>query len=398
MQQLWLPLTSKMKLPIVLVYLTALIVGLSYGMHNPIVPVFSKEIIGASYVELGIIGFTNFLPYMFIPLFVGILLDKFNNGLLLSAGIALNSASVYLLSISQSVPEVAFFRALTGVSHAFFWPPCERIITHVETPENRVKSIARFMGFFVGGLMIGPLIGTFLLENLDVGFRILFQFSTYAVAIAIITGLLLSKYGKTTQHSVINFGSIKQITKFPIIVLLLIFCSASFGTFLTIYPAFMNDRSISSVNIELLFFIFGISRLVTLAFVGPLAKRTFHSLIATILSIAFGMLIVFYSFTFEMFTIAMLIMGFGFTIYFPLTFEIIMRKAKKKFSGGLIGAYEATFGIGWATGPLFAGIVSDIFSKDAPYFAFFVIGIIITVIIILKRNNLQLQWNQNLES
>ncbi len=387
-----------MKLPIVLVYLTALIVGLSYGMHNPIVPVFSKEIIGASYVELGIIGFTNFLPYMFIPLFVGILLDKFNNGLLLSAGIALNSASVYLLSISQSVPEVAFFRALTGVAHAFFWPPCERIITHVETPENRVKSIARFMGFFVGGLMIGPLIGTFLLENLDVGFRILFQFSTYAVAIAIITGLLLSKYGKTTQHSVINFSSIKQITKFPIIVLMLIFCSASFGTFLTIYPAFMNDRSISSVNIELLFFIFGISRLVTLAFVGPLAKRTFHSLIATILSIAFGMLIVFYSFTFEMFTIAMLIMGFGFTIYFPLTFEIIMRKAKKKFSGGLIGAYEATFGIGWATGPLFAGIVADIFSKDAPYFAFFVIGIIVTVIIILKRNNLQLQWNQNLES
>ena len=387
-----------MKLPIVLVYLTALIVGLSYGMHNPIVPVFSKEIIGASYVELGIIGFTNFLPYMFIPLFVGILLDKFNNGLLLSAGIALNSASVYLLSISQSVPEVAFFRALTGVAHAFFWPPCERIITHVETPENRVKSIARFMGFFVGGLMIGPLIGTFLLENLDVGFRILFQFSTYAVAIAIITGLLLSKYGKTTQHSVINFSSIKQITKFPIIVLMLIFCSASFGTFLTIYPAFMNDRSISSVNIELLFFIFGISRLVTLAFVGPLAKRTSHSLIATILSIAFGMLIVFYSFTFEMFTIAMLIMGFGFTIYFPLTFEIIMRKAKKKFSGGLIGAYEATFGIGWATGPLFAGIVADIFSKDAPYFAFFVIGIIVTVIIILKRNNLQLQWNQNLES
>src|SRR3990172_6844252 len=290
-----------MKLPILLVYLTALIVGLSYGMHNPIVPVFSKEIIGASYFELGIICLTNFLPYMFIPLFVGILLDKFNNGLLLSAGIALNTASIYLLSISQSVPEIAFF-----------WPPCERIISQVEDPENRVKSIARFMGFFVGGLMIGPLIGTFLLENLDVTYRILFQYSTYAIAIAIITSLLLSKYGKTTQHSTIAFGSIKQMTKFPVIVIMLIFCSTAFGTFLTIYPAFMNDRSISESNIELLFFIFGISRLVTLAFVGPLQRRTFHSLIATILSIAAGMLVVFYSFTFEMFTIAMFIMVFGF--------------------------------------------------------------------------------------
>jgi len=385
-----------MKLPILLVYLTALIVGLSYGMHNPIVPVFSKEVIGASYFELGIIGLTNFLPYMFIPLFVGILLDKFNNGLLLSAGIALNTASIYLLSISQSVPEIAFFRALTGMAHAFFWPPCERIISQVEDPENRVKSIARFMGFFVGGLMIGPLIGTFLLENLDVTYRILFQYSTYAIAIAIITSLLLSKYGKTTQHSTISFGSIKQITKFPVIVIMLIFCSTAFGTFLTIYPAFMNDRSISESNIELLFFIFGISRLATLAFVGPLQRRTFHSLIATILSIAAGMLIVFYSFTFEMFTIAMLIMGFGFTIYFPLTFEIIMRKSQKKFSGGLIGAYEATFGIGWAAGPLFAGIVAEAFGKDAPYLGFFVIGIIVTIILVLNRKKLQVQWNQNL--
>jgi len=385
-----------MKLPVLLVYLTALIVGLSYGMHNPIVPVFSKEIIGASYLELGIIGLSNFLPYMFIPLFVGILLDKFNNGLLLAAGIALNTASIYLLSISQSVPEIAFFRALTGMAHAFFWPPCERIISQVEEPENRIKSIARFMGFFVGGLMIGPLIGTFLLENLDVTYRILFQYSTYAIAIAIITSLLLSKYGKTTQHSTISFGSIKQITKFPVIVIMLIFCSTAFGTFLTIYPAFMNDRSISESNIELLFFIFGISRLVTLAFIGPLQRRTFHSLIATILSIATGMLIVFYSFTFEMFTIAMLIMGFGFTIYFPLTFEIIMRKSQKKFSGGLIGAYEATFGIGWAAGPLFAGIVAEAFEKDAPYLGFFVIGIIVTLILVLNRKKLQIQWNQNL--
>jgi len=385
-----------MKLPILLVYLTALIVGLSYGMHNPIVPVFSKEVIGASYFELGIIGLTNFLPYMFIPLFVGILLDKFNNGLLLSAGITLNTASIYLLSISQSVPEIAFFRALTGMAHAFFWPPCERIISQVEDPENRVKSIARFMGFFVGGLMIGPLIGTFLLENLDVTYRILFQYSTYAIAIAIITSLLLSKYGKTTQHSTISLGSIKQMTKFPVIVIMLIFCSTAFGTFLTIYPAFMNDRSISESNIELLFFIFGISRLATLAFVGPLQRRTFHSLIATILSIAAGMLVVFYSFTFEMFTIAMLIMGFGFTIYFPLTFEIIMRKSQKKFSGGLIGAYEATFGIGWAAGPLFAGIVAEAFGKDTPYLGFFVIGIIVTLILVLNRKKLQIQWNQNL--
>src|SRR5712692_2215240 len=108
---------------VVLVYVTALIVGFSYGMHNPIVPVFSKEVVDASYFDLGIIGFSNYVPYMFIPLFVGLLLAKFNNGILLSLGLALDAASVYLLSIANSVTEVIIFRTLTGVAHSFFWPP-----------------------------------------------------------------------------------------------------------------------------------------------------------------------------------------------------------------------------------------------------------------------------------
>jgi len=62
----------------------------------------------------------------------------------------------------------------------------------------------------------------------------------------------------------------------------------------------------------------------------------------------------------------------------------------------LIGAYEATFGIGWAAGPLFAGIVSEAFGKDVPYLGFFVIGLIVTVILCLNRKKLQIQSNQNL--
>ncbi len=105
---------------LVLVNITGLIIGISYGLHGPILPVFAKNIIGATYSELGLIGLTNFIPYMFIPLFVGILLDRFNSGYLLALGAAINSASIYLLSIAQSVPEIMGFRIMTGVAHAFF--------------------------------------------------------------------------------------------------------------------------------------------------------------------------------------------------------------------------------------------------------------------------------------
>ena len=373
---------------VVLVYITALIVGFSYGMHNPIVPVFSKEVVGASYFDLGIIGFSNYVPYMFIPLFVGLLLDRFNNGILLSLGLALDAASVYLLSIANSVPEVIIFRTLTGVAHSFFWPPCESIISQASSPETRVKSISRFMAFFVIGLMMGPLVGSFLLQNLDVTYRVLFQFAAFALATSIISALLLTKNGKTNQHTKFSISSSKQIMKFPVVMIILLFCSAAFGIFLTILPAYMSDKSISESNIELLFFIFGISRLVSLLPSDFLMKKFLPSLISVILSIAVGMLVVFYSHSITEFVIAVLILGFGFSVYFPLTFEIIMRRTRKEDVGGLIGAYEATFGIGWAVGPLIAGIMANSIGTSTPYLLLFIMGLAVAAISVSKKKTI----------
>ncbi|OLB90569.1 MAG: MFS transporter [Thaumarchaeota archaeon 13_1_40CM_38_12] len=373
---------------VVLVYITALIVGFSYGMHNPIVPVFSKEVVGASYFDLGIIGFSNYVPYMFIPLFVGLLLDRFNNGILLSLGLALDAASVYLLSIANSVPEVIIFRTLTGVAHSFFWPPCESIISQASSPETRVKSISRFMAFFVIGLMMGPLVGSFLLQNLDVTYRVLFQFAAFALATSIISALLLTKNGKTNQHTKFSISSSKQIMKFPVVMIILLFCSAAFGIFLTILPAYMSDKSISESNIELLFFIFGISRLVSLLPSDFLMKKFLPSLISVILSIAVGMLVVFYSHSITEFVIAVLILGFGFSVYFPLTFEIIMRRTRKEDVGGLIGAYEATFGIGWAAGPLIAGIMANSIGTSTPYLLLFIMGLAVAAISVSKKKTI----------
>jgi demethylmenaquinone methyltransferase/2-methoxy-6-polyprenyl-1,4-benzoquinol methylase len=86
-----------MKKDLILVNLIGLLIGIAYGMHGPILPVFAKNVIGASYADLGLIGLTNFLPYMFLPLLVGILLYRFNSGYLLSVGIIINTASIFLL-------------------------------------------------------------------------------------------------------------------------------------------------------------------------------------------------------------------------------------------------------------------------------------------------------------
>ena len=379
-----------------LVYITGLLIGISYGLHGPLLPLFAKNVIGASYAELGLIGFANFIPYMFFPLFVGIFLNRFNNGHLLSIGVVINSASVYLLSIAQSVPEIMSFRVITGVAHAFFWPPCEAIISNVSKGKTRVRNIATFTGFFTTGFMIGPLFGSILLENFDATYRIIFEIAAYVLAAALVSSLVLSKNRTIIKHEKFSFSSLKEIAKFPYVIMLLIYCTASFGIILSIYPAFLNDRAMTIVDVEILFFVFGISRILTLAMAGKLAKHTSLTLIIAIFSISIGLGISFFVETIIEFAIALILLGFGFSIFFPLTLEIILTKTRRVISGTMIGAYETTFGIGWASGPITAGLISQFFGNDAPYLVFFIIGIGVAILSISKRKLLEPEKNTNL--
>ena len=374
---------------LILVNLTGLIIGISYGLHGPILPIFAKNVIGATYSELGIIGLANFVPYMFIPLFVGILLDRINNAHLLAIGAAINSASIYLLSIAQSVPEILGFRIMTGVAHAFFWPPCESIISNESTEKNRVKNISWFTMFFVMGFMIGPLLGTAFLENLDITYRILFQIAAFILAAGIITALLASKKRVKIHHERFSFSAIKDMKKFPEVITLLIFCTSSFGIILTIYPAFLNDKGMDATDVLYLFFAFGISRVISLALAGKFAKKTSQTLIAATLAVSIGLAISVVADSIITFGIALVLMGFGLSIFFPLTLEIILSKTRKGISGKIIGAYETIFGLGWAVGPTIGGPITQSFGDETPYIIFAVIGIGVTILAIISRKKLE---------
>ncbi|WKT57954.1 MFS transporter [Candidatus Nitrosotenuis chungbukensis] len=374
---------------LVLVNITAILIGTSYGMHNPLVPIFAKNELGASYADLGLIGLANFIPYIFIPVFVGALLGRFNNGRILSLGIIINSSSVYLLALARSVPEVMAFRAMTGVAHAFFWPPAESIISNASTPESRIKNIARFTGFFVSGFMIGPLIGSFLLEGMDASYRLLFQIATFVLASSIIFSIKVAQNHTPLPHSKFSFSGIMEMTKFPHVIAILIYCASSFGMILAIHPAFLNDRHMSATAIEILYFVFGVSRVITLALAERLARHITRTMVSSTLCISAGLLLSFFSESIIQFGIAMAIMGFGFSVIFPFTLEIILRKVRRETSGVIIGAYETTFGIGWAVGPIASGLISEFSGNAIPYLVFFGAGIGISAMTAIKRKSLE---------
>ena len=62
----------------------------------------------------------------------------------------------------------------------------------------------------------------------------------------------------------------------------------------------------------------------------------------------------------------------------------------------MIGAYETTFGIGWAIGPIIAGLISQFFGNEMPYLIFFVLGIGVAILSISQRRLLEPKRNTNI--
>lgn len=372
-----------------LVNITGLVIGISYGLHGPVLPVFAKNIIGASYSELGLIGLVNFLPYMFIPLFVGILLDRFNNGYLLALGSAINAASIYLLSVAQSVPEIMGFRIMTGIAHAFFWPPCESIISNHSSEKNRVRNISWFTMFFVTGFMAGPLAGAVLLEDTGTTYRVLFQVTAFILATTLVSALLASRNNVTRRRERFTLASIREMRKFPEVIALVIFYTSSFGIILSIYPAFLNDSGMSDIDILLLYFVFGISRVASLALAGKLARKTGTTLVFATAAVTAGLAVSAVAGSVAMFAVALLLMGFGFSVFFPLTLEIILSRTRSGISGKIIGAYETIFGIGWVIGPALGGPATQSLGGSAPYLIFGAVGIGVTALAVVSRKRLE---------
>ena len=369
---------------ILLVSVCAGIVGVSYGMYTPLVPVFSRAELQADYSEVGIIGMANYLPYMFAPLFVGMVLDRMNKSYVLGAGVLLASISVFLLSYVQSIPEIIFFRLLAGIAHALFWPSSEVIISSNSETNARVKGISIFTAAWVAGFMVGPLAGNVVLETFD--FKILFQAAAVVSVAAVVPSIMLLRYGRPfSQQSELRAHSAsalqvgKEMAKYPAVSAVLLYYAVTFGVVLSVYPAYMEESSLSSQHIEYLFFIFGIARFATLFFVSRVSKYGTLILALAVAATAAGMLVAYSFDSILSFAVSLVLIGAATSIFYPVTFNMVTKNTPPSQMGQKLGAYEAMFGIGWAIGPLAVGFSSESFGSSTPYLAFFIIGSILAV-------------------
>jgi MFS family permease len=373
---------------ILLVAISAAIVGVSYGMHSPIVPVFARDQLAADYSQVGLIGTVNYLPYMFAPFFVGMLLDRFNKSYMLVSGVLLNVFSIFMLSTVNSVPEIMFYRIIAGVAHALFWPSSEVLVSTNSPPDRRVKGISTFIAAWILGFMVGPLVGKLVLDAFD--YAMLFQLAAIVMAAGIVPAVLLRRHGwpavqKDLEVRAGTVQIVREIAVHPTLSSVILYYAITFGVVLAVLPAYMHEASLTSQDIEILFFVFGISRFATLMLVPRIAGYGVLALALAVSATAIAMLLSFAFTSMLSFAVAIALVGLATSIFYPVTFSLVTRNTPSGQIGAKLGVYNTLFGTGWTAGPIVAGLSSDAFGSGSPYFAFFIVGGILAGSIIVKR-------------
>ena len=375
---------------VVLVAICSAIVGVSYGMHSPVVPVFAREQLAADYSQVGLIGTANFLPFMFAPFFIGILLDRLNKSYVLLSGILLNVFSIFILSTVQSTLEVTFYRALAGVAHALFWPSSEVLIAVNSAPERRVRNISVFIAAWILGFMVGPLIGKLILNAFD--YYTLFQLAAATMAVGIVPSVLLRSYGwpavqKDLEVRASSVEVAKEIATHPKLAGVILYYAITFGVVLAVYPAYMSDASLTTEDIEIMFFFFGVSRFATLLLllVTRISRYGELALALAVSTTAVGMIISFSSTSLLSFAVSIALFGLSTSIFYPVSFSLVTMDTPSGHVGSKLGVYNTLFGVWWTIGPIVAGFASDAFGSGSPYLTFFIIGSTFAAAIIIFR-------------
>ena len=357
--------------------MVVMMLGVSYGMHAHSLAVFAKADVGATYEDLASLGVAKFLPYVLVPFLIGLLLSRVNNGYVIIIGVALHAVSLLLVSAAETIAEVLLWQTAIGAAHAFIWPSVNTILSH--DSRTRVRYIARALLSFLVGIMLGPLIGSGIMDATGENYRLLFQLAAVAMSSSSIAVMLMRGRLPSPKKLSLDVTAYGKILRFPAVMGLTFFMMAICGFMFVIHPAFLTDHGLSVSSVLFLYFLYGAVHVASMVLVNYLHKWTTAILTAAVAMVTVGLFISLVGTSFAHFAVAIALMAFNVVAY-PMCLEVVLARTKRNIANKMVAAYASLTGFGWFLGPTIAGHIAHWFGPAAPYWAFCIAGACMTVV------------------
>jgi EmrB/QacA subfamily drug resistance transporter len=168
--------------------LSLVIIGLDNTILNVALPTLVREL-GASASELQWMVDSYVLVFAGLLLTMGALGDRFGRKLALFAGLVIFGVASVFAAFADTASALIIARSFMGIGGALIMPSTLSIITNIFSGAERGRAIAAWAAVAGLGIVVGPALGGWLLENFWWGS--IFLINIFIVGVAIVLGFLL---------------------------------------------------------------------------------------------------------------------------------------------------------------------------------------------------------------
>ena len=134
-------------------------VALGFGLVAPALPLFAREF-GVGKAAAGAVVSAFALMRLLMAPFVGRLVDRFGERVLLATGIGVVAASSALAGLSQNYWQLLVLRGVGGVGSIMFSVSAAGLLIRVTPDHQRGRAQGVWAGSFLIGLIAGPAVGS----------------------------------------------------------------------------------------------------------------------------------------------------------------------------------------------------------------------------------------------
>jgi len=357
-------------------YLTIFLISTAYGTITFLLPVYAESL-GATYIELGLLGSIGSIVYTFMTIITGLMLDRFERTKFFLVFTALGAVVAVLFSLTSQVPDLFALRGLLGIVSAAFWVTASTLTADLSPPEELTKSVVRYNVSWISGFVAGPILGGIVSDRY--GFPALF----ILVATLIIPSVLLiltRLSGRVTLKAVTGgiWKGIASLRPIALAYITLIPYSFILGIYMAILPGHMGVIGISASAIGLLLTmtnaVRGLGFLSGEKWVGWGTRR---SLWVCSMLISGALFLVSSSNTATEFAVPLALFGFGGGIITPVLLNYIAHRSPSESLGAAMGLHEFVYGVGMSLGPIVGGAIAEAYNPSILYILLAVLALII---------------------
>lgn len=373
----------------------------SYGLILPYM-LSSLEI---SKTEAGIIFASYFITYTLLAPLFGMLGDRFNTRIILSAFVAVMGAGACLMSFSSSLIQACIFFAIIGIGHSACWAPIVTVVMRWVSQKRwgiiiSVVDLGTTAGIAVWSLIIPVIIGGFSWRTVWISLGIT------ALVVAVMNFFLVKSRPEERPGTIQEdeqkapipikeaYKAIFRDSKFYWIGFSYLFISFSIltpFTFLTTYTT--QELKIpygSAASLLVAIAVAGAIGKLILGYVSDKAGRIKIMMLCGLLT-GSGTLGMAYGHEISVLVIFSIFFGIGYGTLWSLYAASARDLFHRDYSGSVLGLWTVFHGLGSIVSPVLSGLIIDATGSYVWAFVIAMFGSLLSLLLLLpvaKNNSL----------